>query len=76
MWNGGSIELQVTKGHWTVVEAKLLPIVDETFLFDFPQTVPIVKTNFVQLISRASTTQCEPAKRAIQRWWAGRLSDA
>ena len=31
MWNGGSTELQVTKGYWTAVGAKLLPIVDETF---------------------------------------------
>ena len=46
MWNGGSTELQVTEGYWTVVGAKLLPIVGETFLFDFPQTAPIVVTNF------------------------------
>ena len=36
MWNGGSTELQVTEGYWTMVRAKLLPIVGETFLFDFP----------------------------------------
>ena len=36
MWNGGSSELQVTEGYWIAVGAKLLPIVDETFLFDFP----------------------------------------
>ena len=34
MWNGGSIELQVTEGYWTAVGAKLLPIVGETFLFN------------------------------------------
>ena len=32
MWNGGSTKLQVTKGYWTVVRAKLLPIVNETFV--------------------------------------------
>ena len=47
MWNGGSVELQVTEGYWTGVGAKLLPIVDETFLFDFPQMAPIVVTNFL-----------------------------
>ena len=75
MWNEGSIELQVTEGYWTAVGAKLLPIVGETFLFDFPQTAPIVSTNFVRLISGASAMQCEPAKRAIRRWWVGHLSD-
>ena len=42
MWNGGSTELQVAEGYWTAVGAKLLPIVDETFLFDLPQTALIV----------------------------------
>ena len=36
MWNEGSTELQVMEGYWTPVGAKLLPIVGETFLFDFP----------------------------------------
>ena len=30
------------EGYWTAVGAKLFPIVGETFLFDFPQTAPIV----------------------------------
>ena len=34
-----------------------------------------VSTNFVRLIFGASITQCEPVKRAIRRWWTGRLSD-
>ena len=34
-----------------------------------------VRTNFFCLISRASVAQCEPAKRAIRRWWVGRFSD-
>ena len=75
MWNEGPTELQVTEGYWTAVGAKLLPIVGETFLFDFPQTALIVRTNFVRLIYGASATQCEPAKRAIRQWWVGRLSD-
>ena len=29
MWNGGSIELHVTKGYWTTVGAKLLLVVGE-----------------------------------------------
>ena len=33
-----------------------------------------VRTNFVRLISGASATQCESAKRVILRWWAGLLS--
>ena len=41
MWNGGSTELQVKEGYWTAVGAKLLPIIGETFLFDFPQTAPM-----------------------------------
>ena len=41
MWNGRSTEIQVTEGYWTTVGAKLLPIVGETFLFDFPQTTPM-----------------------------------
>ena len=41
MWNGGSTELQVTEGYWIAVGAKLLQIVGETFLFDFPQTTPM-----------------------------------
>ena len=48
MWNGGLTELQVTKGYWTAVGAKLMPIVGETFFFFyFPQTAPIVVTNFL-----------------------------
>ena len=31
MWNGGSTKLQVTKGYWTTIGAKLLSIVGETF---------------------------------------------
>ena len=76
MIKSGSTELQVTEGYWTAVGAKLLPIVDETFLFDFPQTAPIIVTNFLfdlQGMSRAA--QCESAKRAIRRWWVSRLSD-
>ena len=41
MWNGGSTKLQVTEGYWTAVRAKLLLIVGETFLFDFPQAAPM-----------------------------------
>ena len=41
----------------------------------FTRAFTLVRTNFVHLISRASATQCEHAKRAIQRWWVDRLSD-
>ena len=47
MWNEGSTKLQVTEGYRTAVGAKLLSIVGETFLFDFPQMAPIVVTNFL-----------------------------
>ena len=56
----------MTKGYWTDIRAKLLLIVGETFLFDFTQTAPIVRTNFVRLISRASAAQSEPENIAIQ----------
>ena len=49
MWNGGSTELQVTEGYWTAVGAKLLPIVGETFLFDFPQMAPIVVSRILRV---------------------------
>ena len=49
MWNGGSTKLQVTEGYWTAVGAKLLLIVGEVFLFDFPQTAPIVVSGILRV---------------------------
>ena len=46
----------MTEGYWTTVGAKLLPIVGETFLFDFPQTALIVVTNFLADLRGMSNT--------------------
>ena len=75
MWNGGLTELQVTEGYWTAVGAKLLPIVDETFLFDVPTEGANCCYQFFRLIFWALAVQCKPAKRATQRRCAGCLSD-
>ena len=66
MWNEGSTELQVTKGYWTAIGAKLLPIVDENFC-SISHDGANCKNQFVCLIFGASAAQCEPAKRAIRR---------
>ena len=46
MWNRGSTKLQMTRATGQPLEPSLL-IVGETFFVRFPQTAPIVVTNFL-----------------------------
>ena len=68
-----STELQVMKGYLIAVEIKLSQPLNETFC-----SVPTDDANFCYLnclTSGALAAQCKPAKMAIRRRWADRLSD-
>ena len=61
------------KGYWTVVGAKPLPVVDETFCL-----IPIDGANCCyldRLTSKASMSQYKPTKKGVRRRCAGHLSD-
>ena len=61
MQKGESTKLQVTKGWWTVIEAKPLQPVNETFCL-----LPIDGANccyLERLNSGASAAQCKPVKK-------------
>ena len=63
MYNGGLIELQVMKGYLKAIKEKLLQPVNETFCLISTDDANCCYLD--RLTSGASTTQCQPAKRAI-----------